>query len=194
MHELIEYITEYELKLAEYICSHIHPDAIYHHDDWGSQTSSFMSPQMFREFLLEPYKKIYGYYKAHGVELIIHHSDSYLENMIPELIEAGIDIWQGVMSTNNIPEIIRQYGGKLTLMGKLSVCLQRKKAGVDSGLYAVGNIFYAADSKKSECGTMRDTGGLRRPDGQKAGGERLLWNPVGTGRIWPYGFPRDLPV
>lgn len=117
MHELIGYITEYELKLAENICSHIHPDAIYHHDDWGSQTSSFMSPRMFREFLLEPYKKIYGYYKSHGVELIIHHSDSYLENMIPELIEAGIDIWQGVMSTNNIPEIIKQYGGQLTLMG-----------------------------------------------------------------------------
>lgn len=117
MHELIDFITQYELKLAENICKYMRPDAIYHHDDWGSQTSSFLSPEMFRKFLLEPYQKIYGYYKANGVELIIHHSDSYLENMIPELIDAGIDIWQGALSTNNIPGIIEKYGGKLTVMG-----------------------------------------------------------------------------
>ena len=117
MHALIDHILQYELKLAENICKYIKPDALYHHDDWGSQLSSFLSPKMFREFLLEPYKTLYGYYKAHGVEVIVHHSDCYLENMVPELIEAGIDIWQGAMSTNNIPQIIEKYGGQITLMG-----------------------------------------------------------------------------
>lgn len=117
MHGLIDHILQYELKLAENICKYIKPDALYHHDDWGSQLSSFLSPEMFREFLLEPYKKLYSFYKAHGVEVIVHHSDSYLENMVPELIEMGIDIWQGTMSTNNIPRLIDQYGGQITFMG-----------------------------------------------------------------------------
>ena len=33
------------------------------------------------------------------------------------MIEMGIDIWQGVMTTNNIPELIKKYGGKISFMG-----------------------------------------------------------------------------
>ena len=35
MHDLIKYLTEWELELAEGICSNLHPDALFHHDDWG---------------------------------------------------------------------------------------------------------------------------------------------------------------
>ena len=74
MHELIDYITEWELKYAEEVCKHLKPDALFHHDDWGTQMSTFLSPAMFEEFYLPAYKKIYGYYKEHGVQVIIHHS------------------------------------------------------------------------------------------------------------------------
>ena len=57
MHDLIKYLTEWELELAEGICSNLHPDALFHHDDWGGLDSTFMSPAMFDEFLLEPYKE-----------------------------------------------------------------------------------------------------------------------------------------
>ena len=79
--------------------------------------STFMSPAMFDEFLLEPYKEIYGYYHSHGVELVIHHSDSYAATLVPSMIEMGIDVWQGCMETNNLPELIRKYGGKISFMG-----------------------------------------------------------------------------
>lgn len=42
MHELIDYLTEYELKHAEQICKHYKIDALFHHDDWGTQKSTFM--------------------------------------------------------------------------------------------------------------------------------------------------------
>ena len=117
MKDLIKYLAEFELKLAEQICSHLKPDALFHHDDWGSQVSTFFSPDMFEEFYLPAYKEIYGYYKAHGVELIVHHSDSYAATLVPYMIDMGIDIWQGVMTTNNIPELIKKYGGKISFMG-----------------------------------------------------------------------------
>ena len=69
MHDLIKYLTEYELKMAEGICTHMKPNALFHHDDWGSRTSTFMSPEMFEDFFVEPYKQLYGYYHDHGVEL-----------------------------------------------------------------------------------------------------------------------------
>ena len=117
MHDLIDYLTEWELELAEGICKHLKPDAMFHHDDWGSEKSTFMSPDMFADFFLEPYKKIYGYYHDHGVELVIHHADSYAATLVPYMIEMGIDVWQGCMESNNLPELVKKYGGKITFMG-----------------------------------------------------------------------------
>ena len=65
-----------------------------------------MSPDMFREFFLAPYKKIYKFWKDNGVELIVHHSDSFGATLVPDMIDMGIDIWQGVMTSNNAPELI----------------------------------------------------------------------------------------
>lgn len=117
MHELIDFITEWELAYAEEFCTHYHPDALFHHDDWGSQISTFLSPDMFAEFYVPAYKKVYGYYKEHGVKVILHHSDSFAATLVPHMIEMGIDIWQGVMNTNNIPELIKKYGGQISFMG-----------------------------------------------------------------------------
>ena len=119
MHELIDALTERELAYAEEMIRRIKPDAIFHHDDWGSQKASFVSPEMFEEFFLPAYKKIYGYYKENGVELIVHHNDAYSANLVPFMIEMGIDIWQGVMSTNDTPELIKKYGGKISFMGDI---------------------------------------------------------------------------
>ena len=119
MHELVDYLADWELKLAELICDKLHPDMIFHHDDWGSETNSFLRPEMFEEFFVEPYKKIYGYYHEHGVEFIVHHSDSYCANLIPYMIDMGIDVWQGCMRSNNVPELVREYGNKITFMGDI---------------------------------------------------------------------------
>ena len=110
-------ITEYELAYAAEICKYIKPDALFHHDDWGSQISTFISPAMFEEFFLPSYKKLYGFYKANGVEIIMHHSDSYAATLVPYMIEMGIDIWQGVMRSNDIGALLKQYGGQITFMG-----------------------------------------------------------------------------
>ena len=120
---IIDVITDYELAFAEQMCKHIHPDALFHHDDWGSQQSTFISPDMFREFIKPAYEKVYGYYKDHGVELIVHHSDSYAATLIPDMIDMGIDVWQGVMRSNNIKECIEKYGGQISFMGGIDSAL-----------------------------------------------------------------------
>jgi hypothetical protein len=117
MHDLIKYLRDFELEMAEGICSNLHPDAIFHHDDMGSQKSTFMSPEMWAEFYVDAYKEIYGYYHDHGVEVVFHHSDSYAATLVPAMIEMGIDVWQGCFTTNNIPELISKYGDKITFMG-----------------------------------------------------------------------------
>jgi hypothetical protein len=120
MHELIDYVTEYELKYAELITKYWKPDALFHHDDWGSGTSTFMSPDMFREFIKPAYVKIYKYYRSHGVEIIVHHSDSYAATLVPDMIDMGVDVYQGCVTENNVPELVKKYGGKISFMGDLN--------------------------------------------------------------------------
>ena len=117
--ELINYIAEWKLGYAKLVCDNFAPEVIFQHDDWGSHKSSFISPDMFEEFLLEPYKKWYGYYKERGVQLVVHHNDAYSANLVPHMIEMKMDIWQGCVSTNNVPDLIKKYGGKISFMGDI---------------------------------------------------------------------------
>lgn len=117
MHALLDALTEYEIGYAEQVCAHWPIEAVFHHDDWGTQISSFMSPAMFREFFVPRYKKIYDTYRKLGVKLIVHHNDSYGANLVPYMIEMGIDVWQGCLSSNDLPALIKQYGGKISFMG-----------------------------------------------------------------------------
>ena len=117
MHELIDFIADWEIELAKVILQRQRPDALFHHDDWGTQTRSLMSPDTFAAFFLPAYQKVYGFWKANGVELIVHHSDSYAANLVPYMIDMGIDIFQGAVSENNIPALIRQYGGQISFHG-----------------------------------------------------------------------------
>ena len=121
--ELYKYLTEFELRDAEATCSHLHPKAVFHHDDWGSQLSTFFRPEMFEEFFLDNYKTIYNFYREQGVEVIIHHCDSYAATLVPYMIDMGIDIWQGCMSSNDVPALVKKYGGQITFMGGIDTAL-----------------------------------------------------------------------
>jgi hypothetical protein len=117
--DLIKYLTDWELEMAEGICSNLHPDAIFHHDDWGGERQSFLRPSMFEDYFLDAYKQIYGYYHDHGTEFIVHHSDSYGANIVDAMIEMGIDVWQGCMEINDVPALNKKYDGAITFMGDI---------------------------------------------------------------------------
>ena len=119
MHELLKYVTEFELRIAEGICDHLHPEAIFHHDDWGTENNSFLRPEMFADYFVEPYKEIYGYYHDHGVEFVFHHNDSYSANLVPYMIEMGIDVWQGNMESNDTKAMLEKYKGQIAFMGNI---------------------------------------------------------------------------
>ncbi len=120
MEECLLSFYEWELEYARLICDNFSPDAVFHHDDWGSHRSTFLSPEMFGEFIKPAYQKIYGYYKSRGCELVFHHSDSYAATLVPHMIDMGIDVWQGCVDTNDIPDLIAKYGGKISFMGGIN--------------------------------------------------------------------------
>lgn len=122
MHEFLDYLLEYKMTYARILVENLHPDILLHHDDWGSKTSLFMSPDTWREFFKDRYKKFFDYFHENGI-IVMHHSDSYCEPIVQDMIDIGIDIWQGVLPTNDIPKLQREFGNKIIFMG-----------GIDSGI------------------------------------------------------------
>lgn len=86
-----------------------------------------MQPDIWREFFKEHYKRIYGYMKDHGV-IVIHHADSFCEPIVEDMVEVGIDIWQGVLPENNIVKLQEQLKGRMTLMGGIHSAIDRADA------------------------------------------------------------------
>jgi hypothetical protein len=114
--ELFTAYTDWKLKVAELLCDNLNPDVIHSHDDWGSKTALFFSPQKFRELFKPHYERLYAYYKSRGV-LIQHHSDCYIQGIETDLLDIGVDMWQGALPSNDINEMKRNTGGKLLMMG-----------------------------------------------------------------------------
>jgi len=116
MHELIGAIKDFKLKQIQLLIDNLQPDVIMFHDDWGSKYSLFMNPDVWREFYKEPAREIYGLMKKHNI-ITMHHADSYCQPIAKDMVEIGIDIWQGVLPSNDIQQIKRDTDYKLVLMG-----------------------------------------------------------------------------
>lgn len=66
-------------------------DLIYVAEDLGTQESLLMSPRMFRRFLAPTLRKIIDMAHSRGIK-VFHHDDGAIRQMIPELLDIGIDI------------------------------------------------------------------------------------------------------
>ncbi len=125
MHEIIEAVTEFRLEYMKLIVENLHPDIICSHDDWGSEHAMFMHPDTWRAFFKEPFRKLYAYLHSQGV-LVMHHADSFCEPIAEDMAEIGIDIWQGVLPTNDIVGLSRRLDGRMALMGGVSSVIDRE--------------------------------------------------------------------
>lgn len=127
MKRLVARIAEYRFQYAKMIVDNLKPDAILSHDDWGAKHILFMDPDIWREFFKEHYRRIYGYMREHDV-IVIHHADSFLEPIVEDMVEIGVQIWQGVLPENDIPKLQKQLGGRMTLMGGVDATIDRVDA------------------------------------------------------------------
>ncbi len=120
MNELLAAYTDWKIEWAKGICDHIKPDVIHSHDDWGSKQSLFMSPKSWRQCIKPHFARLYEYYKSRGV-LVQHHSDCVNHEVVEDMVEIGIDMWQGCIPQNDIPGIFKRTNGKLCLLGGIDM-------------------------------------------------------------------------
>ncbi|MDD3403489.1 MAG: uroporphyrinogen decarboxylase family protein [Hespellia sp.] len=119
MHEYMDAMCEYKLKCIELTYDAIQPDMIQMHDDWGTAQNMFMSPDLWREFI-KPNEIRYAK-KIHELGMIYeHHSCGYIMQIVPDLIEIGIDVISPLNVCNDLDTLLESYGDKITFKGGIN--------------------------------------------------------------------------
>lgn len=119
VHEFFEAMYEYKIKCIDKAYQYIKPEVIHMHDDWGTNDNMFFSPELWREFIKPNEERLAKHIHELGM-IYIHHSCGYIKQIIPDLIEIGVDVLEPVMPKNDVAELLEQYGDKMTFMGGLN--------------------------------------------------------------------------
>lgn len=91
---LIKKIEPYYLiQIKEFKNQYPKLDSVYIADDLGTQKSPFISPSTFKSFFKEPYKRIVELTHDLGMDFIFHSCGQIFE-LMPDIIETGINIFQ----------------------------------------------------------------------------------------------------
>jgi uroporphyrinogen decarboxylase len=96
-------------------------DMIWTGDDMGGQTSMVISPDMWRRFFKPRMAAFFSELKSLNPRLkIAYHSDGYIEPIIPDLIQIGLDVLNPVQPAALDPaEMKRRYGRNLSFWGTI---------------------------------------------------------------------------
>jgi hypothetical protein len=88
-------------------------DAMFIHDDWGSQKESFFSPTLCEEMIVPYMRKVTDYIHSTGRVAELHSCGQIFKQM-PNIIAAGWDTWYG-QTMNDSQKIYEVYGDRLVL-------------------------------------------------------------------------------
>lgn len=97
----------------------IHPDIIFYHDDWGSKQNVFLPPRVWKQIIKPLQQEISDVIHECGM-IYMHHADCICQPIVTDMVEIGVDIWQGVIFQNDIVEIQRITEGKLAMAGGIN--------------------------------------------------------------------------
>jgi len=118
----IDAIQELNMATLEFICKYLGDtiDIIRIGDDLGGNDGPFFSPQIYRT-LFKPYlKEMCNYIKKHSSMKIFFNSCGSIYPLIPDLIDAGIDILNPVQINIKYMEpkkLKAEFGDSLTFWG-----------------------------------------------------------------------------
>ena len=106
------YMKEFELW------SKTDVDALTFIDDWGTQSSLFIEPGIWREY----FKPIYREYcdRAHSAgKFIFMHSDGNIQSIFPDLIEIGVDAINSQLFVMDMEHLAKIAKGNITFWGEI---------------------------------------------------------------------------
>jgi uroporphyrinogen decarboxylase len=127
VHTLYEKLTEAWLenlrRLHQAVGDRVH--VLQFNDDLGTQDAPFISVGMFRELIMPYYKQGLDWIHQNTHWKVFMHNDGAIFDLIPSLLEMGIDVLNPVQTTAKGMDPVRlkeQFGDRLVFWGAACDC------------------------------------------------------------------------
>ncbi|MCK4646457.1 MAG: methyltransferase [Candidatus Aminicenantes bacterium] len=175
--ELIDRIHEHYLKEVE-VWARTDVDAISLMDDWGTQNSLITSPDIFRK-IFKPLYQEYVEIARHYGKYVFLHSDGYILDILPDLIEIGVDALNSQIFCMGIRELGERYRGKITFWGEIDrqyLLSRGSREEIEQAVYEVWKELYAEGGVIAQCEFDLEA----KPENVYAVFE--TWNSIGQAR------------
>jgi hypothetical protein len=114
--ELFQFFFDFYMPIAKQVIDVIKPDVITISDDAASERNPFISPEMYREFLIPIFRE-YAYLAVERGLPVNMHLCGRGEDFIPDLIRIGVNSWEPVQLSNDIEELQARFGRHLVIGG-----------------------------------------------------------------------------
>lgn len=113
---LLDKLVEGYMKFLDRVLKGVgeYIDLLQFGDDLGSQSGLFMSPDVFKEIFKPRYKKMWDFVHNNSNCKVFLHSCGSVYELLPYLIDAGLDVLNPVQTTtaNMEPEKLKKEFGK----------------------------------------------------------------------------------
>ena len=121
-HALLDRLLDWQLKLADFVLGRIgkYVDIVKFADDLGTQQNLLISPAMYREFIKPRQARLYQFVKDKCDCPILLHSCGAIRDIIPDLIEIGVDALNPVQLTASRMDarsLKEEFGQRITFWG-----------------------------------------------------------------------------
>jgi len=114
---LLEKIAAVKLKVTERLIDEVGVDGIRYGDDWGGESELMMGPKIWRKFIKPQQRQLYSICKEND-SLVMQHADGHIEEIIPDLIEMGLDLLNPLQpECNDVETVKRKFGDRLSFHG-----------------------------------------------------------------------------
>lgn len=115
--QLLDMIHDYNCKaIRKWAKTDV--DCVNFMDDWGSQNSLLISPEMWRQVFKPLYKDYCDIIRESG-KFILFHSDGFTETIYPDLIEIGVHAVNTQLFCMDIEKLAEKYRGKIVFYGEV---------------------------------------------------------------------------
>ncbi|MBA4322874.1 MAG: methyltransferase [Odoribacter sp.] len=152
MKTLINIIHSHYLKEVE-AWAKTDIDAIGIMDDWGMQTGMIVSPCYFRKYFKPLYREYVEIARQYG-KYVFMHSDGNIAEIIPDLIEIGIDALNSQLFCMNIEDLGEKFRGKITFWGEIdrqNILPNGNKSDIKDAVNKVFSNLYANGGVIGQC-------------------------------------------
>jgi len=113
--DLISALADYKRQIIDHLYRVAKPDLINLHDDWGTSTSTFFNPDLWRQIIKPSTKRLYDAIHERGM-IVGQHSCGCITPLLDDVVEIGCDVWEAQANINDVQTLAAKYAGNLRIL------------------------------------------------------------------------------